>query len=471
MTIPRLSALGVALLVAACAGPKTDMQSAPPPELPATVAMPPVPADWWKGFGDPRLDALIEEALRENRDLARAMARIEESRAAVRFAQSESGPVVTAGVSATRQRVSENGPIALGRVSPWANDYRASLDISYEVDLFGRIASATRAAREDLLATEYARVTLRNSLVAQVVQAYAGLQSLDAQLLLFRRVVDEQREGVKLQRVRYDAGDLSELDIRQLEAELYANETQLPRLERALGEAERALALLLGRTPKALVEQGIARADPSQQLAMAAAIPEGLPSDLLLRRPDVAQAEARLSAAGARVDVARAAYFPSISLTAGAGVESLELSKLFDGPSRIFSILASLTQPIWAAGRLDANRDAELARQRQVELNYRDAVATAFKEVRDALGAHAEARATMINTDQRARALVRASELTNLRLEGGVASRLDAIETERLSLLVQAQALDARRAVSAAQADLFRALGGGWSRNDQISVR
>ena len=457
------SAAATALLMIGCATPGPGVAPVTPPEMPATSAPVAVAPDWWKAFNDPRLDALVDEALRENRDLARAIARIDESRAALRLAQSDRWPVVSAGVSGARQRSSETGPVPLGGGSPWANDFRATLDVAYEVDLWGKYKNSSAAAREELLATEHARETLRNSLTAQVAQSYAALRSLDAQLLVFKRAVVAQREGLQLQKVRFDAGDMSELDWRQLEAELLSNEAQIPRLERALGETERALALVLARSPRAVLERNIDRVPEEAPPMVAGGVPDGLPSDLLQRRPDVMQAEAQLRAAGARVDVARAAYFPSIVLTTSLGKESGELSRLFDGPSTIFSVIASLTQPIWNAGALDARRDIALARSRQVELDYRDSVAAAFKELRDALGAHAEAQATLRLTEQRGQALGRASELTKLRFEGGVASRLDAIEAERAALNAQAQLADARRALTAAQVDVFRALGGGWT--------
>jgi multidrug efflux system outer membrane protein len=200
-------------------------------------------------------------------------------------------------------------------------------------------------------------------------------------------------------------------------------------------------------------------------------LPEGLPSDLLQRRPDVQAAEARLRAAGARVDAARAAYFPSISLTAGFGRESIELSRLTDGPSLIWNVLASVTQPIWNGGRIAAQNELAQARQREVELDYRDTVAVAFKEARDALGARSESEISLRNAIERERALSRASQLTALRFNGGESSRLNAIEAERAALAAQSQVADARRAVAAAQADLFRVLGGGWQGVDQSTAR
>jgi multidrug efflux system outer membrane protein len=308
----------------------------------------------------------------------------------------------------------------------------------------------------------YARDTLRTALAAQVVQAYVALQSLDAQRVLFDRAVKAQRESLRLQRMRFDAGDIGELDIRQLDAELLANESQLPKLDRARGEAERALAFVLGRTPKAIVESPVVRDPTPAAVPATAALPDALPSDLLQRRPDVRGAEARLRAAGARVDAARAAYFPSIALTAELGRESTTLSRLTDAPSLVWGVVASLTQPIWNGGRLAAQSELAQARQREVELDYRDTVATAFREVRDALVARSETAQSLRNAMDREQALVRAAELTALRFDGGEASRLNVIEAERAALAAQAQVADARRAVAAAQADLYRVLGGGW---------
>ncbi len=464
MMTPRIATLALAAaaaLLSACAVPGPAPQDPPALELPAGSAVTVTP-DWWKRFGDPRIDALVDEALAHNRDLARAMARIDESRALLRGALAERWPVVNASLAGTRARVTENGSVPLGGASPIGNDFRAALNVSYEVDLWGRVASSSAAARNELLAGQYARETLRTALAAQVVQGYATLQSLDAQVRIYQEVLKWQREGLRLQGLRMKAGELAELDWHQLEAELLNRELQLPKLERARGEAERALALLLGRSPKALVEQGIERmATPT---VGAQALPDGLPSDLLLRRPDVQAAEARLRAAGARVDAARAAYFPSITLNAGLGQESSQLSKLFDGPSLIWNFAAALTQPIWNAGRIDAQVEATRARQAQIELDYRDAVTVAFKEARDALAAHGEAQASQASSQRRAQALLRAADLTRLRYRGGQSSQLDLIDADRLALLAQLQAADAQRAVVAAQAELFRALGGGWQK-------
>jgi multidrug efflux system outer membrane protein len=286
------------------------------------------------------------------------------------------------------------------------------------------------------------------------------LLSLDAQVRLYGEAVQAQRESLQLQRLRFRSGDISELDVQQLEAELIDNEAQLPKLDRARGEAERALALVLGRSPKALIEQGVERRD--KPTLRAGSVPAGLPSDLLLRRPDVKAAEARLLAAGARIDAARAAYFPSVTLTAQWGRESADLSDALKSASTVWGLAAALTQPIWDAGRIGARYDAAVARRVQVELDYRDSVVTAFRELRDALGQVSEAETTLQSGRQRAQALLRAAELTRLRFDEGVSSRLDVIEAERLALAAQAQNADAARALTSAQANVFRALGGGW---------
>jgi len=456
-----LSALALAALLAGCAVPPADKRETPQLELPAaTAAAIDVPAEWWKNFNDPQIDALVAEALANNRDLARAMARIDESRAALRAARAERLPNVSANASAARQRSSETGPNAFPGVPLIGNDYRATLNVAYEVDLWSRAANLNAAARDELLASEYGRETLRTALAAQVVQSYAALQSLDAQVVLFGQEVQAQRDSMRLQRLRFESGNISELDIQQLDAELIDNEAQIPKLDRARAEAERALAFVLGRSPKSLVEQGMPRKETPT--LRASGVPEGLPSDLLLRRPDVQAAEARLRAAGARVNAARAAYFPGITLTAVYGRESTDLGKLFDAPSAIWSIAAGLTQSIWDGGRIGANYDATQARRTQIELDYRDSVATAFKEVRDALGQYSEATATLQSSTRRALALERAAELTRLRFNGGESSRLDVINAERLSLAARTQNAESARALTAAQANVFRALGGGW---------
>lgn len=461
-----IASLLAAAVLTACAVPGGTLP-VPAAELPdgrADVAA--VDADWWRRFPDPRLDALVREALDHNRDLDRAMARVQEARAALRAAGADRGPTVLLEAGSARQRSSASALATPG--GGLGNDHRIALGVAYELDLWSRAANASEAARQELLASERTRATVRSAVIAQVVQAYATLQSLDAQRALFGRAVEAQRESLKLQQLRLDAGVIGELDLAQLRAELLAYETQLPRLDRARGEAERALALLLGRTPRALVHAGVDRA--MEALVGATSVPAGLPSDLLARRPDVAAAEARLRAAGARVEVARAAYFPQIALTAAYGRQSERFSQLMDAPSLVWNVVASLTQPLWDGGRIGAGVDAARAQRLQAELDYRDTVARAFKEVLDGLGAADEARQALALGRERVQALSRAADLTRRRHEAGEASRLLLIEAEREVLAAQAQLADDQRALVASQAALFQALGGGWREPDGQAV-
>ena len=294
------------------------------------------------------------------------------------------------------------------------------------------------------------------------------MQSIEARRRAYGEAVDAQRESLKLQRVRFQAGDIGELDIRQIEADLEFNELQLPKLDRALGEAERALAELCGRSPRDILGKSIARS--TSAVSVTGALPAGIPSDLLLRRPDVREAEARLRAAQARVDVARAAYFPQVVLTGSYGRESLQLSDLTNGPSLLWNLVASLTAPIWNGGRISAQNDIARAQQTQIELDYRDSVANAFREAADAIQAVDEAQKSVSTTESRTTALVRAAVLTKLRYEGGELSRLDVINADRLVLSSRADVAEERRALAVAQSNLFRALGGGWSPDPQVSV-
>ena len=458
-----LALCGLVALTAGCALPPAGKSAPPALELPRAELEPPqkIATDWWTSYGDTALSALVDEAVQNNSDLARAVARIDESRALLAQSQSDTLPSLTANASGSRQRSSRNISNPLPG-SATSSDLRATLNLSYEIDLWSRLTKATDAARAELLAAG-TRDALVRVIAVQVVQSYASLQALDEQRRVYAMAIEAQREGQRLQNLRFAAGDIGELDLRQLQAELATNEAQLPRLDRARGQSERALAVLLGRSPRAVIEQAMARAPQASAPAPVAGLPAGLPSDLLEHRPDVSAAQARLAAAGARVDVARAAYFPRINLTAALGQESAQLSRLFDGPSLIWNALASVTQPIWGAGQLRAQSDAALARERLAEIDYRDTVAKAFADARNALAARSEAAQSLQLAAVRADALARAAALTRLRQGGGEASRLQVLDAERAALNALAQLADARRDVVTTQADVFRALGGGWA--------
>jgi multidrug efflux system outer membrane protein len=334
-----------------------------------------------------------------------------------------------------------------------------SLDASYELDLWGKFRRASEAARADLLAAESARETVRLTLTTQVAQQYFTLVALDAQEVAVRRLLESRQERIGINRKQVEVGILSEYDLHQAEADVAAVQSQLVSIAQARSRQETALTLLLGRSPRDVMAAGVQRGAPSLPLAT---VPEGLPADLLLRRPDLRDAEQRLVSLNARIGVARAQYFPSISLTGFVGGESVAFSDLFTGPARIFQFAGNIAQPIFNAGRVGYMVDAAEARRDQALLQYKQAVANAFGDVRNALSAQDSARQVLAFESARSTALASAFKQAELRYQSGIASRLELLDVERNYLQAQLNRLDAERAQRSAVADLFKALGGGW---------
>jgi multidrug efflux system outer membrane protein len=416
---------------------------------------------WWRLYQDPLLERLVEEALAHNADLQVAAARVLEARALAGIVDADRYPVVAASFAAARTRSSTVGsfPLPAG-VPATQRSYSATLDAAYEIDLWGKYRRASEAARAELLAAEWAREAVRLSLTAQVARQYFALIAAEQQEATLRRVAAGREESAALLRRRFEGGLASEFDLRTAEAEAAAARSQLATAVQARERQDAALALLLGRSPRAVLEEKVDTGTPAAQTAPW--VPEGLPSELLLRRPDLRQAEERLVAENARIGAARAQFFPSIVLTAFLGSESAALSGLFSGPAGVFQFAASVAQPIFNAGRLGYAVEAAEARREQALALYRQAVAGAFRDMRDALAAQAAAREALAAETERAQALRVAREQANLRYEGGVASRLEVLDAERQLLQAELAETEAERAQRAAVADLFTALGGGW---------
>jgi multidrug efflux system outer membrane protein len=457
-----------ALIMAGCAvGPPYVK---PEPDLPTSWASAAAgsaefkSASWWAVYGDPVLDRLIDEALANNSNLLLAAARVDEARAILRSTAAEESPSASIGFDANRSRISQRVSQPLGtRIEPVRNNFRATLDVSYELDLWGRLRNATRAARAELLATEAARETVRITLTSDIAQGYFGLRALDDQLAATRRSLESRTESLALQKKRVDFGVLSEFEFRQREAEVAAARAQLPALERSRSQQENALALLLGRSPRAIYEGQLDPGPEVRDEASVIVVPSGIPSDLLLRRPDLVEAEQRLIAANARIGIARAYYFPAISLTGYFGGESVALGSLFSGPAGIWQFAAALTQPLWGGGRLESGVQAASARQQQALAQYQGAIQNAFRDVRDALVAQVKEREQLEAETQRVTALRETLRLAKLRYDNGLASQLDLLDAERSLLAAEQNRIDALRAQRAAIADLFKALGGSWT--------
>ncbi|MGE5338388.1 MAG: efflux transporter outer membrane subunit [Gemmatimonadota bacterium] len=448
----------VAALLAACA---SVPPARPALELPEASSAAPAGIDrFWTRFNDAQLAALIDEALARNLDLRAAIARIDEARANLRLARSALYPSLDAQLGANRNRASE----ATAQQFPGPHtttSYSAGLNASYEVDVWGKYARGRDAAQASLLATRYAAETVRIALVGAVATAYFTLRANDAELALAKETLKTRDENVRLQKQRFDAGVASDYDLKLAQAERAAVAAVIPAAERAVAQSEAALAVLTGRSPKAVYMPAIARG-ADIDAAVALEVPPGLPSDLLARRPDIQQAEAQLAAADARIDEARAQYYPSLTLTASFGGESAELSDLLTAPARVWSIGAGLLQPIIGAQRIGAQVDAATARREQALIAYQQAVQAAFRDVHDALAAHSSAREAFTAQEQRRASLGDALKLAEKRYRGGYSSYIEVLDAQRNLLDAERARLTALRDRQAAIVDLYKALGGGW---------
>lgn len=423
---------------------------------------------WWTLFKDPVLDQLVDEALQHNHDVAVAAARILEAEATLGITEADRYPVVTANGAGSRTGISEvtATPMFAG-MQRQQNNARVTVNASYELDVWGKFRRASDAARAQLMAAQASRDTVRLTLTADVAQQYFNLLAADAQVAVIRDVLKSREEALALLNVRLKAGVGSEYDIRQAEAEVAAARAQLSGALKGQENLESVLAILLGRSPREVMEGKMARGSVAAMEALW--VPDGLPSEMLLRRPDIREAEQNLLAADARIDAARAEYFPAISLTGYLGFESATLAKLFTSPAGIFQFALGLAQPIFNAKRLDFNVKGTEARRAQALANYQKAIANAFGDVRNALNAQVAGRDMLKAESARVTALLETQRLANVRYEGGVSSRLEVLDADRQVLQAKLASIDAENAQRAAVVSLFKALGGGWTQPSEGS--
>lgn len=459
-----LSAFALAML-SACATPGTTAYSRPALELPATAA-PAATAislrSWWKGFADPVLDALLEEAARNNQDLALATARLAEARASLAQTNANLYPTVDLNAGVSRRRASENAASFSPGSQPVSEDRQLGLTASYEFDFWGRYARADEAARARLLAQSASRGSVLTTLYANVAQSYFALRALDTQTLLAEQTLGTRQESLRLQKRRFDAGVVGELDLRQAEAEAASVQATLLQLRQSRSSAESALAVLLGRQPADIVRPVLSRGLDLSTLYAAQAVPANLPSDLLAARPDIVSAEQNLMAAHADIGQARAAYFPSLSLTANVGQQSKELSTLFDPASLFWNAVGNLTQPIFRAGAIDALVSAANARQQQAVAQYTQTVQNAFKDVHDAMNNVDSGRQIADTTGLRIQALRETQRLAELRYKAGYSGYLDLLNAQRDLMQAESGLIDVQRNQLSAVVGLYKAMGGGW---------
>lgn len=416
-----------------------------------------VNAAWWTGFGDPRIASLVEEAIGGNQDLAEAAARVEEYLGLLGVARADFYPQVGANAKAGQTRITERGQIPIpGTIGNPAAGYGLGLTAGFELDVWGRIARENEAARAELLGAEWARRTVLITLAASVTSAYVTLLDLDEQLAIARRTVETRKNTLYLFETWHEAGTVSDLELWQARSLYEEAAATIPELELLIAREENALSVLLGRNPGPIV-RGKDVADLSLP-----AVPAGLPSRLLEDRPDIRKAEEDLISANARIGVARARYFPEISLTGAFGFASKELSNLLTQPATAWSYAGQAAAPIFTAGAIAGNVRAAEARQQEALARYRKAILVAFREVEDSLVTLGKMREKLAIQDQQVQSLKNYGEAARLRYENGYTDYLEVLDAERSLFSAELLRVRTRNNMFQSLVALYKALGGGW---------
>lgn len=415
-------------------------------------------APWWQQFDDAVLVQLVATALAENRDVRIAAARVEGVLGRFRTTRGAALPQLGITGSRARDRSSRTtGPQQLSPlVDPEFNQFQVQGTLSWEVDLFGRLRSATAAARYDLLASAYARRGVVLSLVSAVASQYVSLRNLDRQLEITRATLSAREEALRVFTARYQRGAISELEWNQSRAEFESVAAGIPALERAVAQQENALSVLLGRNPS-----NLPRGKPIGALRPPD-VPAGLPSTLLTRRPDLLQAEAELAATQMRVTEARLAFFPDISITGAFGYASKALRGFFDRPSLAWSAASNLSAPLFRGGALQGQLLQAKAVREEAVLRYASAVQTAFRETEDALVAAVTLRQQLVFIAREIDALSRAATLARLRYDNGSTGYLDVLDAERNLFSARLNEAQIETDLLQSHIGLYRAMGGGW---------
>jgi multidrug efflux system outer membrane protein len=455
------SALATTLMLSGCLlGPNYSRQ---PVETPATYRFPAgevadtANSEWWKQFQDPVLDELIETALANNKDVKIAAARIDQFMGQFVTTRAALFPQLSAGATAARQRASQAGPQpSLAGFGPVYNDYEVSISAAWELDVFGRIRRLTEAARANLLSSVEGRRATILSLVASVASSYLNLRSLDKQLEIAKATTRSRDESVHVFTLRFEGGEVSQMELAQSQSEYEASLATIPQLEVSIAQQEDALSVLLGDNPGPIL-RGRTLGEMTTPV-----IPAGLPSDLLERRPDLLQAEQDLIAANALIGAARALYFPQISLTGLFGTASGQFSSLFTGPSRVWSFAGQITQPIFTAGNIAGQVQSAQAQQQAALLTYQKAIQVAFQEVDDALISSQKLHEQLEVQGRQVTALSTYSRLARARYEGGYTSYIEVLDAERSLFNAQLAQTQTQAAALVSFVTLYKVTGGGW---------
>ena len=423
---------------------------------------------WWQVMEDPQLQAYIAEALTNSWDIQIAAARVLQAEAAARVTRSQFMPTVGAGADWNTTRASENGPSSVpAGVNPqrdYGNVYGTMA--SYEVDLWGRIRRANEAARAQLLATEAAQQTVRQTLVAQVATAYLGLLELDYELEIAQRTYGVRTNSLTLTTARQQGGVAAMQDVYQAQILVATAAASIVDTQRRIEQQENELTILLGRNPGSPQRgEGFLR----QQLEVT--VPPGLPSDLIDRRPDIRSAEQQLVAANADIGQAKAAFFPKVTLTGFYGFQSVALSDLFTGASQTWQFGPAVSMPLFTGGALRGNLKLAQARFQEVLAQYQKTVRNSFREVSDSLIAYQRTRELRARLEERTEANRKAADLANVRYEGGVTSYLEVLYNEQELFTAELNLAQARLNELLSVVSLYRSLGGGWQAGEALAQK
>jgi len=454
----RFTVVGLAALLGGCmVGPNYERPDMPLPQrfpedaASAEAPIAPVPPDWWTLYRDPLLDDLVASARAANPDVAQAVARVQEAEATLRAANASIIPEIDLNANAGRQALTNASPTP--RV---ISGMGFTLSTAYELDFWGRLRRGIESAQQNLFASQYGRDVVDWALVAGTTQAYFTLRALDALIRVTRESLVSFDASVDLTRRRAEGGVASDLDVRQAEVQRQVARVALADLVR-----QRAVALHQLQNLTARLDLVVPAGD-LESLPVPALPPPGLSSTLLERRPDVRQAEALLAAQNARIGVARAAMFPTISLTGDYGGQSTSLGTLLAAPGRIWSIGFGLALPLFDAGRRRAVTELEEARTREAVAAYQRAVQNAFRDVQDALSNVRQYQDAAEDVRLRVEAADAAVRLSQRRYEAGYSAYLEVLIAQRALYEAQTGAVQNRQALMLASVDLMKALGGGW---------
>jgi len=450
------------LLLTGCAvGPKYKQPPVSPPDAYRGLAPDAGPQTslslgdekWWMVFQDQQLQQLIREALAQNYDVRIAASRVLQAQALLGITRADQFPTISAGAAASNTRLPETKATLPLETS--AN--RVSLSLFWELDFWGKFRRATEAARASLLATEWGQKAVMSTLVSDVATAYFQLLELDSEMEISRSALNSRKESLRLVEIRAKGGATSLMDVRQSEQLVYTAAAAIPDLDRRIEQQENFISVLLGKNPgpvtrgKKLIENSIL---PT--------VPAGLPSSLIGRRPDIQSSEQLLVAANARIGVARAAYFPQITLTADAGYQSTALTSLFTGPAGFWNFGGQLAQPIFTAGRIRSNVRFTEAQKQEAVLTYQQTIQQAFREVSDSLVAYRKNQEFREQQELLTNSAEDAVRLANIRYRGGVTSYLEVLDSDTRYFDAQLGLAQAQLNERLALVQVYQALGGGW---------